>query len=82
MLKTTFTNNTMLVKMKNNNLLDSNYKSATNDDINYLKNKYKDYIIDSTYYYDIDFENVFINSNNTYFTNGKNRYQSTLLVPI
>ena len=77
MLKTTFTNNTMLVKMKNNNLLDSNYKSATNDDINYLKNKYKDYIIDSTYYYDIDFENVFINSNNTYFTNGKNRYQST-----
>lgn len=78
MLKTTFTNNTMLVKSKNNNLIDSNYKSASKDDINYLKKNYQDYIIDSNYYYDIDLENIFLDSNNTYFLNGKNKYLSTL----
>ncbi len=78
MLKTSFTNNTMLIKQKENTSSMSYYKSGNEASLNYLNRNYNDYIINISYYYDINFENVFQNGNSAYFIKDNLKMESKL----
>lgn len=78
MLKTSFTNNTMLIKQKESTSSLSYYKSGKDSDLEYLNRNYSNYIINTSYYYDINFENIFLNSNSAYFIKDNLKMESKL----
>jgi len=72
MLDTSFTNNTLLIK-SNETKIDSPYYQAPNETyINSVSNEFNDLVIGYTYYYQINYENIFVNCNRSYIdVNGK-----------
>lgn len=65
-LDTSFNNNTLLIKNKETSVSSPYYKSANQDEIESLKSYFRSEIISDSYYYKINYEEIFSSGNSVY----------------